>query len=156
MRLETYHRGCCVVIRIVTPPIGGHVTTTIVEDGEGTVTMLQLAHPPEEAVVPISETLRRDSVYLLKEPLFKMVYEWTIGGLYTLRIDHISDMMLLSEEDELFPARWCEASGFDRQQQACSNAREQGCRKQELGRGREAVSVNVPNCCKRTLRADFL
>jgi hypothetical protein len=108
MKIGTHHRGFRVLIRVLTPPVREyHPVIAIVIDEEGTATMLQLYHAASEAVVPTVETLRPGSYYLIKEPYFRMLKNLLEYPLYTLRVDHCSDIMLLSDSHELLPAK-CE------------------------------------------------
>ncbi|KAI0837710.1 hypothetical protein F5Y06DRAFT_63003 [Hypoxylon sp. FL0890] len=102
MKLETHHRGCKVVVRVMVPPSRITAIMAIVEDERGTATLLQLYNQPPEALVPAGESLRQGCFYLLKEPFFK----GTASGSYSLRVDHVSDIMLLSDSDELVPTKW--------------------------------------------------
>jgi hypothetical protein len=103
MKLETHHRGSKVVVRVMVPPNRITAIMAIVEDEKGTAVLLQLYNQPPEAMVPANETLRQGCFYLLKEPFFKAA---TSDGSYSLRVDHVSDIMLLNDGDELLPAKW--------------------------------------------------
>jgi hypothetical protein len=105
LRVGTHHRGCRILVRILTPPARVFPVVAIVGDEEGAATMLQFYHAPSEAVVPTSETLRMWSYYLIKEPYFKWLDKLVDQSVYTLRVDHASDIMLLRVGDELLPAR---------------------------------------------------
>lgn len=52
MSLETHRRGRKIIVRVLTPPDRITAIMAIVEDEEGTATLLQLYHQPEEAVFP--------------------------------------------------------------------------------------------------------
>lgn len=75
----------------------------IVEDEQGTAVLLQLYYQPEELVVPAREILQPDSVCILKEPFFKCA---TSDGSYSLRVDHLSDIIWLEDTDERVPPKW--------------------------------------------------
>ncbi|KAB5586143.1 hypothetical protein GE09DRAFT_1210722 [Coniochaeta sp. 2T2.1] len=113
LQIGTHHRGRSVLVRIVTPPLRLQSNLTpvqpiiaIVKDAEGAMTMLQLWHSATKADTPVSETLRVGSTYLIKEPLFKLLYNWVPGFIYCLRVDHYSDILLLPDDHELLPVQW--------------------------------------------------
>ncbi|KAJ0364467.1 hypothetical protein COL26b_012495 [Colletotrichum chrysophilum] len=70
------------------------------EDEEGTAVLLQLYNQPED--VEADDLLPQSSVHIIKEPFFKV----TTDGKYSLRVDHVSDDLLLSVNDERIPKRW--------------------------------------------------
>jgi hypothetical protein len=74
----------------------------IVEDGEGTALLLQLYHQPDESLVPAEEIIRRGDVFILKEPFFKTATD----GSYTLRVDHLGDIVRLEIGDDRIPSHW--------------------------------------------------
>ncbi|KAI8227020.1 hypothetical protein K4K55_008211 [Colletotrichum sp. SAR 10_96] len=100
MKLEEHHRGKQVVIRTMTPPDKMNAVMAIAEDEEGTAVLLQLYNQPED--VKADELLPQSSVHIIKEPFFKV----TTDGKYSLRVDHVSDILLLSANDERIPKRW--------------------------------------------------
>ncbi|KAH6885425.1 TPR domain protein [Thelonectria olida] len=102
MRLETHHRGTSVLLRVLTPPNRMTALMAIAEDEQRTAVLLQLYHQPEERVVPADEILKADKVCVLKEPFFKCATD----GSYSLRADHVSDIVWLDEADERIPSKW--------------------------------------------------
>lgn len=102
MKLETHHRLHSIVVRLLTPPDRMTAIMAIVEDIEGTAVLLQLYHQAAEEVVPAAKVFTPGTLLLLKEPFFKA----STDGSYSLRADHVSDMMLLDEADELVPLKW--------------------------------------------------
>ncbi|OIW27209.1 SET domain-containing protein [Coniochaeta ligniaria NRRL 30616] len=103
MELETHHRGTRIVVRVRTQPIDAYAIRAIVEDDKGTVVMLQVYNQPEDETVPCWETLRQGCFYLLKEPFFNSTID---EGTYSIQVDHVSDIVSLSEDDELIPTKW--------------------------------------------------
>jgi hypothetical protein len=103
VRLETHHRGRMIVVRPMVPPNRMNAVMAIVEDAEGTAILLQVYQQPEEAVVSAQETLRQGCFYLLKEPYFKTTNS---ERTYSLRVDHVCDIVGLSDDDDLIPYRW--------------------------------------------------
>lgn len=103
MKLETHHRGHRVAVRVLTPPDRITAVMAIVEDEEGTAVMLQLYHQPAEATVPKGNILRKGGLVLIKEPYFKAT---TTDGTYSLRADHVSDVIFLDDSNELVPGKW--------------------------------------------------
>ncbi|PNY29022.1 Protein unc-45 [Tolypocladium capitatum] len=102
MRLETHHRGSKTLVRIRTLPQRITAVMAIVEDEQGTAVLLQLYNQPEELVVPAREILLPDGVCILKEPFFKCATD----GSYSLRVDHVSDIIWLEDNDERVPPKW--------------------------------------------------
>lgn len=102
MKLETHHRGSKTLIRVLTPGDRINAALAVVEDQEGTGVLLQLYNLPEESEVPADYTLYPGRVGILKEPFFKA----TSAGAYSLRVDHVNDIVWLAPEDEKIPARW--------------------------------------------------
>lgn len=74
----------------------------LVEDEEGTAVLLQLYNQPEEVDVNKETILRKDSIYIIKEPFFKV----STDGSYSLRVDHVSDIVYLLDDDERVPRKW--------------------------------------------------
>ena len=102
MRLETHHRGKKIMLRVLTPPDRITAVMAIVEDKKGTAVLLQLYHQPDETIVPATEILNANMVYIVKEPFFKCVTD----GTYSLRVDHPSDIIRLDGADDRIPSRW--------------------------------------------------
>lgn len=106
MELETHHRGQRIVVRILTPPDRMNAVMAIVEDENGTAVLLQLYHQAPEEVVPAAAFIKPGALVLLKEPFFKAATD----GRYSLRADHLSDVMWLEETDDLVPVKWRKSS----------------------------------------------
>ena len=102
MRLETHHRGKKIMLRVLTPPDRMTAVMAVVEDETGTAVLLQLYHQPDETIVPATEILNTNMVYILKEPFFKGATD----GTYSLRVDHPSDIIRLDGADDRIPSRW--------------------------------------------------
>lgn len=102
MRLETHHRGKVAFLRVLTPPSLITALMAIVEDERGTAVLLQLYHQLEQRVVPASEVLWKGRVCAVKEPFFKCATD----GTYSVRVDHVSDIVWLEDSDELVPQKW--------------------------------------------------
>ncbi|KID83169.1 TPR domain protein [Metarhizium guizhouense ARSEF 977] len=102
MKLETHHRGARIVVRICTPPQRMTAVMAIVEDEQSTAVLLQLYHQPTELVVPADEIMQKGGVLVLKEPFFKCCTD----GAYSLRVDHVSDIIWLDGTEECVPSKW--------------------------------------------------
>ncbi|TEA16759.1 Serine/threonine-protein phosphatase 5 [Colletotrichum sidae] len=100
MKLGEHNRGKQVVVRTMTPPDRVNGVLVCVEDEAGTAVLLQLYNQPEE--VHVDDLLLQNSIYLIKEPFLKV----TASGGYSLRVDHVGDIILLSGNDERIPQRW--------------------------------------------------
>lgn len=103
MKPETHHRGKRTVIRIVIPAErNGAAVVSVFMDEEGTMGLLQLHNQLSDTFVPAEQALRQYACYLIKDPFLQVA---AIGG-FSLRVDHPSDIMLLSHDHELLPAEW--------------------------------------------------
>jgi hypothetical protein len=105
MRLERHHRGKKTAVRVLT--FGHRVNESavegIVEDENGTAITLQLHHQPEEDLVPAKEIMRPGDIFVVKEPCF----EANTIGTYSLRVDHLGDLVRLDGEFEnRIPSLW--------------------------------------------------
>jgi hypothetical protein len=74
----------------------------LAEDKNGDATILQLYQQEDEASRPVIEVLDKGSILLIKEPFFKV----TTSGDYSLRVDHLSDVVFLDMEDSRVPQFW--------------------------------------------------
>ncbi|KAF0326683.1 TPR domain-containing protein [Colletotrichum asianum] len=102
MKLQEHHRGHLVIVRTLTVSHRPNAITVIVEDEEGTAVLLQLYNQPEESLVKADDFLPQGSVCLIKEPFFKD----TPSGSYSLRVDHVGDIVILPSNDERVPEVW--------------------------------------------------
>jgi hypothetical protein len=102
MKLETHHRGKRTALRVLTPPDRMTAVMAIVEDEQGTALLLQLYYQPDESVVPAEEIMQPGDVFILKEPFFKTATD----GSYTLRVDHLGDIVRLANNDNRIPSYW--------------------------------------------------
>jgi hypothetical protein len=96
--LETHHRGTYLLVRSVTPQDRMTAVMAIVEDETGDVLMVQLYHQEDGTEDIITE----GTVLILKEPFLKLMSD----GNYGLRVDHLSDAVFLSPDDERIPSNW--------------------------------------------------
>ncbi|KAK4077184.1 hypothetical protein Purlil1_12487 [Purpureocillium lilacinum] len=106
MALETHHRGYMTLLRVRTPPQRITAVMAIVEDEQGTAVLLQLYHQPEEVHVPAEEILQPGSICILKEPFFK----YATDGSYSLRVDHLSDILWLRGSEDCVSPKWRSAT----------------------------------------------
>lgn len=102
LRLETHHRGNCLVLRTITVPHRLTSTMTIVEDENDDVVMISLYHQGGEQKCPASEIIGKGTILIVKEPFLKT----NSNGGYGLRVDHLSDVLFLDIEDERVPIKW--------------------------------------------------
>lgn len=102
LRLEERHRGGYLVVRTLTPADEEDAVMAIVEDEPGTAILLELYNQPDEHVISKDYILQQDQLYLVREPLVKML----APGKYSLRIDHLSDIIWLQEGDTRIPRVW--------------------------------------------------
>ncbi|OAA50848.1 TPR domain protein [Beauveria brongniartii RCEF 3172] len=102
MRLGEHHRGSRVIVRALTSPIRLNAIMLVVEDLEGTAVNLQLHHHPSADDVPSEEVINIGNVLIIKEPFFKC----TTDNSYSLRVDHLSDVVWLEPFDSRVPDAW--------------------------------------------------
>lgn len=102
MLLETHHRGRVAFLRVLTPPSLITALMAIVEDERGTAVTLPLYHQPKQQIVPGNEILWEGRVCAVKEPFFKCATD----GSYSVRVDHVSDIVWLEQSDERVPQKW--------------------------------------------------
>ncbi len=100
--LETHHRGTYLLVRTITPPDRMTAVMAIVEDEKGDVLMVQLYHQEDDADSRTEEILPVGRVLILREPYLKQMSD----GNYGLRVDHLSDVVFLAENDERIPSSW--------------------------------------------------
>ena len=100
--LETHHRGTYMLVRSVTPQDRMTAVMAIVEDEKGDVLLVQLYHQEGGADGGAEDILVEGTVLILKEPYLKL----TSDGNYGLRVDHLSDVVFLSANDERIPSSW--------------------------------------------------
>ncbi|KAK1535380.1 hypothetical protein CPAR01_08922 [Colletotrichum paranaense] len=102
MRLEEHHRGKLVIVRTMTPTDQINAIMAIAEDKAGTAVLLQLYNQPDHRVMQPDDIFPEGSICLIKDPFFKA----TTDGKYSLRVDHVDDIILLPEGDERIPSQW--------------------------------------------------
>ena len=102
LRLETHHRGRYLTLRAITPPNRMTAILVIAEDEDGDVTLLQMYQQEDEASHPAVDVVDKGSIFIVKEPFFKI----TASGDYSLRVDHLSDIVFLTNDDTKTPASW--------------------------------------------------
>ncbi|KAI1411046.1 hypothetical protein F5Y13DRAFT_191633 [Hypoxylon sp. FL1857] len=102
MKLETHHRGSQVLVHVMTPPNRMDAIMVIVEDENGTAVLLQLYNQPKEDKVSNEHIIQEGDVCIIKEPFFKA----TPHGLYSLDVDHVSDIVWLQITDPRIPLKW--------------------------------------------------
>jgi hypothetical protein len=106
MKLHTHHRGRKITVRVCTPPHRMTAIMAIVEDEQGTALLLQLHHQPDENIVPAKELIQPGTILVLKEPYITHC----VDGAYSLRVDHVSDVVWLEGAEELVPPKWRQPS----------------------------------------------
>ena len=101
LKLETHHRGSYILLKAVTPPRRMAGILTVVEDEKDEVVWMQIYQQEHEEVRSAREIISPDSVIIVKEPYFKIT-----SDCYALRADHVSDLIWLTEDDDLVPECW--------------------------------------------------
>ncbi|KAH6676847.1 hypothetical protein B0J14DRAFT_616227 [Halenospora varia] len=102
LKLEIHHRGRFLLLRVLTRPQRMTAVMAIVQDEEDDAVLLQIYHQDEENDKPAVKVLNQGVVVIVKEPYFKQ----TGDGGYGLRIDHVSDIFWLCDDDARIPAEW--------------------------------------------------
>ncbi|KAL9044992.1 MAG: hypothetical protein Q9214_001912 [Letrouitia sp. 1 TL-2023] len=102
LRLETHHRGFYVLLRVTTPPVTMTAIMTILEDERDDGVMFQLYQQEDEDHRHGEMIIEPQRVCIVKEPYFKIMND---GG-YGIRVDHVSDVIWLSSDDERIPLGW--------------------------------------------------
>lgn len=100
--LETHHRDYYILLRVSTPPRTLTAVMVIAEDEKDDGLLLQLYQQECDGRGPVNEAIQIQRVCIVKEPYFKIVND---GG-YGLRVDHLSDVIWLSPDDERIPLCW--------------------------------------------------
>ncbi|KAK5745539.1 hypothetical protein LTR17_001410 [Elasticomyces elasticus] len=101
LRLETRHEGRVLLLRTIGHPLSGPVIKNAVEDDRANVDVLALYNIHKS--IPPNSLLPKGAVVAIKEPL----YEAILNGSHQIRVDHPSDLILLSgvEKYVLVPFR---------------------------------------------------
>jgi len=98
--LETHHRGQYVLVKTVTPIMKMTAVMVIVEDEDRQAFILQIHNRGKQLSEP--KALPEGSVFAIKDPYVKV----SADGNYTIRVDHLSDIVFLPEFDERVPLAW--------------------------------------------------
>ncbi|KAI4644684.1 uncharacterized protein J4E78_009503 [Alternaria triticimaculans] len=99
LRLERHHRDRYIVLRSITSPKRMAAIEVLAEDEHGDDIPLRLYQQDDEATRPATDIIDKHSVVLIKEPFFK----FTAAGDYSLRVDHLSDVVFVSDNDAIVP-----------------------------------------------------
>ncbi|KAL8694772.1 MAG: hypothetical protein Q9218_000618 [Villophora microphyllina] len=102
LQLETRHVGCYALLRVATPPTTMTAVMAILEDEKDDAVVFQLYQQEDQDHRPDEGVVRPQRVCIVREPYFKIMND---GG-YGLRVDHISDVIWLSSDDERVPLGW--------------------------------------------------
>lgn len=102
LRLEIHYRGFYSLLRVATPPVTMTAVMTVMEDEENDGVVFQLYQQEDDDLRPGEEAVRIQRVCIVKEPYFKVMND---GG-YGMRVDHLSDVVWLSSDDERIPRGW--------------------------------------------------
>jgi hypothetical protein len=102
LQLETHHRGKYLLLRTITPPRRMTAIMALMEDERDDVVLISLYHQEGEKERPAAEVINTGTILLVKEPYFKV---YSNGG-YGLRVDHLSDVLRIDEDDDRVPYKW--------------------------------------------------
>ncbi|KAI0451850.1 hypothetical protein F5B21DRAFT_516392 [Xylaria acuta] len=106
MELQKHHRGKKVTLRVMTPQDTMTAIMAIVEDEEGTAVLLQLYHQQKPTATDLEDILRPGMILIVKEPFFKAASD----AAYSIRVDHVSDVVFLQNTDPRIPSKWKDQS----------------------------------------------
>ena len=99
LQLETHHRGTYLLLRSITQPSRMTAIMALMEDENRDVIMLQLYQQEDEDIREATNIVSVGTILLVKEPYFKVM----VDGEYGLRVDHISDVIHVNEDDAKIP-----------------------------------------------------
>jgi len=102
LQLEIHHRGTYLLLRSITPPTRMTAIMALFEDEMGDVVLLHLYQQEDEGARKAVDIVDVGTTLLVKEPYFKV----TGDGEYGLRVDHLSDVVQLSECNFMIPDKW--------------------------------------------------
>ena len=102
MQLETHHRGSYALLRVATPPNVIVAVIMIVEDEKGNGVMLQLYQQEDTEYALAEDITQLGGVCIVKEPYLKIMG----NGEYGLRVDHVTDIVWLAQDDDRVPLGW--------------------------------------------------
>lgn len=102
LELETHHRGSYPLVGNVCQGTRMQAVITTVEDEAGDGLPFSLYQQEPQSVRPASSILKKDGVFIIKEPYFKVV---GIGG-YAIRVDHPTDVIWLADNDTRMSLQW--------------------------------------------------
>ncbi|OAA49156.1 Tetratricopeptide-like helical [Beauveria brongniartii RCEF 3172] len=103
MRYFTHHRGHKILLRVCTEAHRVPALSVVVEDEQEQAIVLRLENQPDEKTIPSRQYLSKGTVLLLKEPFLQVENS---GRQFTLRVDHVSDLIWLHGDDERIPIAW--------------------------------------------------
>lgn len=92
MALETHRRRRQVKVIIA-----------VVDDEKGTATCLQLYNQAPGSLVPADQIVRHQRIAIIKEPFLRRA---GTDYLYSIRVDHFSDIVWLDDDDHRIPPKW--------------------------------------------------
>ncbi len=105
MKPQKRHRDRMVIVRVCTPPkTRPYATVAVVEDENGTAVPMSLFNMPTVSAAGGADTiLPEGTLCLVKEPLLKRKKK---RDTYSIRVDHVTDLVYLSETDSRVPDAW--------------------------------------------------
>lgn len=102
LSLEMQHRGRYLVVRTIAPPNRLDSIGALAVDENDDAIIVQLLHQEDESRRKATDILNEGTILLLKEPYCLAIGE----GEYALRVDHLSDVVHLEQNDSRIPQRW--------------------------------------------------
>ena len=102
MQLETHHRGSYALLWMATPSNVMTAVMFIVEDEKENGIMLQVYQQENTKYGLAEDIAQMGDVCIVKEPYFKIMS----SGDYGLRVDHVTDIIWLAQDDDRIPLGW--------------------------------------------------
>ncbi|KAH8702961.1 hypothetical protein GQ44DRAFT_783133 [Phaeosphaeriaceae sp. PMI808] len=102
LKLETHHRGSYLLVRAITPLNRMTGVLALVEDERRKAILLQLHQQEEEHIRAATDIVNEGTILIIRELHFKVM----ASGGYSLRVDHLSDMIYLEIGDGRVPKAW--------------------------------------------------
>jgi len=102
LQLETHHRVMYLSLRSITPPNRMTAISALMEDEKGDAVSLQLYKQEGDDLREAAEIVNVSTILLVKEPYFKVLGD----GRYGVRVDHLSDVLNIQEDDTRISAKW--------------------------------------------------
>ncbi len=103
LKVETHHRGSYIALKNISTPARMTAIMSICEDENGECVMISLYMMEPEHKRTTMNILPRGQILIIKEPYLKVPVS---DKGFTMRVDHLSDVLFLDEYDGRVPEKW--------------------------------------------------